>query len=129
MALKYIHSSSSSYDEHLALWDIRNLSEPLKNKSLGGGLWRIKWNESKTNLAAAACMHNHFCVVDTHLMSPEPMQVLEEYKEHKSLAYGIDWCRHFECVDEQESKCHRFTLASCSFYDNSLHLWTTLIVN
>ena len=108
----------------MAVWDVRNLSHPLKHVSLGGGVWRVKWNTALTDLVAAACMHNNFCVVDTHLATSDPMGVACQYKEHSSLAYGVDWCRRHEKVTEGEQDMRRFTLASCSFYDNSLHVWT-----
>ena len=67
------------------------------------------------------------------------MEVLSAYKEHRSLAYGIDWCRQprstvtlsdgIDCGDgcaghaEQTNNSGAMLLASCSFYDKSLHLW------
>ena len=106
------------------------MSKPFKDKSLGGGIWRIKWNHVLPNIASTACMHNNFSVVDCHLKSSKPIEVVDAYDKHNSLAYGIDWCRSFETVrknDKEED--YVFTLASCSFYDHSLHLWTTSLQN
>ena len=103
------------------------MSMPLKSASLGGGVWRIKWNMALPNLVAAACMHNHFSIVDTHPATSDPMDVQSLYKEHKSLAYGIDWCRKHERTFENEREVFKFVLASCSFYDNSLHIWKTSV--
>ncbi len=41
--------------------------------------------------------------------------------EHASLAYGIDWRWSEESEDEEEGVLR---LASCSFYDHLLTVWT-----
>ena len=43
----------------------------------------------------------------------EKWSVVQEYRAHSSLAYGIDWC--YDPVKN--------IIASCSFYDNLVHLW------
>ena len=112
----------SSYDEIMYVWDIRNLTSPLKEGNLGGGIWRIKWCPLNPDLAAAACMHNHFQVIRGNLRTGEPLKVLSSYCEHKSLAYGVDWCQ-VKPAAVGEHKDSPLTLASCSFYDHSLHIW------
>ena len=138
------------------------MTTPLKDKPLGGGVWRIKWHPAHPSLAATACMHNHFNVLDTHLESARHVEVVKCYEGHESLAYGVDWCREgvngdsgrggrgmSGCEDGETSGredrgmrgredggisgrgevgCKRvFTLASCSFYDHSMHLWTVSV--
>ena len=68
------------------------------------------------------------------------------YMEHESLAYGADWCRLTpgqlptvddaevtpehrerkvagdECTEEQVASSR--ILATCSFYDHEMHVWT-----
>ena len=142
----------SSYDERLALWDTRNMATPLKDLPLGGGIWRIKWcpqeeeeAASEGGLLATACMHRHFALLETHLESGRPVEVVGEYKHHNSLAYGIDWCRkrwrEEEEVEGEEERVRpeeevggasgggmrTFTLASCSFYDHSMHVWSAAL--
>ncbi len=106
-----------SYDETLLLWDTRNMSTPLKEAHLGGGIWRIKWNTDHSDLLATACMHNGFQLVHCHLDSSTEPEVVCDYQQHKSLAYGIDWTPLHSGSDD-------LTLASCSFYDHSMHLWS-----
>ena len=123
----HIHAHTThihSYDEILRLWDTRNMSQPLKEHSLGGGIWRIKWNTTHTDLAATACMHNGFNLVNCHIATSDPIEVLCGYNEHKSLAYGIDWCRQPDKTSAEDSSKKCLTLASSSFYDHAMHIWT-----
>eukprot|EP00249_Psilotum_nudum_P016197 c25710_g1_i1 orf=256-1485(-) len=84
--------ATGSYDESLRLWDIRMLECPIVADTLrlGGGVWRLKWHPSDKGLLLAACMHNGFMIVN---VNDGKMAILEEYKDHKSLAYGADWCK------------------------------------
>lgn len=96
------------------------MSKPLKEVCLGGGVWRIKWCPLNSDLVATACMHNGFQVIRGHLRTGDPMEVVSSYSQHKSLAYGVDWCR----LPMATAKDNRLTLASCSFYDHCLHIWS-----
>ena len=95
------------------------MQSPLKELSVGGGVWRLKWCPTTPDLLAAACMHNGFHILCGHVETAEPMKIVASYLEHESLAYGVDWCQL------SSEKKHQLTLASCSFYDHSLHIWTT----
>ena len=106
------------------IWDTRSLQRPLKELSVGGGVWRLKWCPSKPHLLAAACMHNGFHIIHADLKTAEPLRAVASYSEHKSLAYGVDWCQ-LETAAEGENQ---LTLASCSFYDHSLQIWRTNIL-
>ena len=111
------------------------MKDPVKQLSLGGGVWRVKWaphgSNDKTMLMATACMHNGFKIVDWN----DEEKVIATYSGHDSLSYGIDWCLHEdssvnisklqECVKETNCSVNdQVMLASCSFYDHSLHLWS-----
>jgi diphthamide biosynthesis protein 7 len=104
--------ASGSYDEYIRIWDVRMLrpgKNPLFECHMGGGVWRLKWHESKKNLLLAACMHNGF-----HVLNIEQEKIIASYAKHESLAYGVDWCLN---AREQDYVC------SCSFYDHSVHYW------
>jgi len=80
----------------------------------------VKWHPSlsRKNDLLVACMHDGFKVVrfdadDTVLAGGE---TLKRFDTHASLAYGADWSF---AEDGEES-----LIASCSFYDHSLQLWT-----
>lgn len=45
--------------------------------------------------------------------------ILKRFDVHESLAYGVDWCFRPEAEVDQETP-----IASSSFYDHALHMWT-----
>ncbi|MCO5608425.1 hypothetical protein L7F22_062635 [Adiantum nelumboides] len=130
---------TGSYDEKLRIWDTRMLSQPRVEKilGLGGGVWRLKWSPFDKDVLVAACMHSGFVVVK---MQEDKLLVAMEYKKHESLAYGVDWFKgsskafvpQSQLSDIYSEKQEVFVeqlespsllVASCSFYDCSLHLW------
>eukprot|EP00731_Ephydatia_muelleri_P028491 Em0020g135a len=120
--LKHI-VASGSYDEVFCLWDKRQMSKPIKDLRLGGGVWRVKWHKSHADWVATACMHNGFTITDSRLNAGAPAEVLCSYKGHSSLAYGVDWC----WLEHEAWRGHDHyaaLLATCSFYDHCLHIWT-----
>lgn len=98
------------------------MAQPLKELRLGGGVWRIKWRNN--DYIATACMHNGFNIVNCHVGAGEPMEVVCSYKEHQSLAYGVDWHRQSHSMTSAHDPAELALLSSCSFYDHSMHLWT-----
>jgi len=68
-------------------------------------------------------MHSGFKVIEieqtAHLMQDDMHHgIRKQFDRHESLAYGIDWSFHQETRDEET------LIASCSFYDHTLYLWT-----
>lgn len=114
---------SGSYDEKVAFWDVRQMDQPKDLLNTGGGVWRLKWEPKNCEDIAAACMHNGFAVIDGPRCS-----ILAEYKDHSSLAYGMDWShleeeelhKYFDMNKYSDKKVN--VLAMCSFYDNLLSL-------
>lgn len=114
---------SGSYDEKVAFWDVRQMKLPKNLLSTGGGVWRLKWEPNECSDLAAACMHNGFLAIDGNNCS-----IIAEYKEHSSLAYGIDWSSleqseisdYFDIETLGDKKLH--LLSMCSFYDNLLSI-------
>jgi len=102
---------TGSYDESVRLWDVRNPRSEVGCVNVGGGVWRIK--QRGTRLLVGA-MHNGFKVI-------EGQDVVEEYNEHESLAYGADWIKGFEV--EVDNVAHD-VVATCSFYDHLLKIWS-----
>lgn len=74
-----------------------------------GGVWRLKWHPYQKNVILAACMYGGFRILHIE----EDINIICEYLEHESIAYGADW----KFVDENPS-----VVATCSFYDCKLHL-------
>ena len=97
---------SGSYDERIIKWDKRSMKSPLEECNIGGGVWRLKWKPDIYDCVAVAGMYSGFHILDVSTFRTSA------YTHHDSIAYGIDWL--FDDV-----------IASCSFYDNLLTLWTT----
>jgi diphthamide biosynthesis protein 7 len=86
---------------------------PVLDEDVGGGIWRIKWHPTQRHRLALATMHDGFKVLDLSEADAGWTQAaLEPYRRHESLAYGVDWNRSGT------------RLASCSFYDHMIALWT-----
>lgn len=120
---------TGSYDENLRLWDMRMSVRPVMKlgMGLGGGVWRLKWHPLDQGLILAACMHYGFVLVR---VDADAMDVVEEYKEHESLAYGADWYQGAWSKSGPEKPSEntgkeslRSLAATCSFYDKALHVW------
>ncbi len=126
------------------MWDTRAMGRPLCAHRAGGGVWRLVWHPHSPSRLLAAAMHDGFHVLQCsfgpnavmHLkfsikivylyMSNDTLFIFTRidqpkieaefaYRAHGSLAYGAAWCRGADVV------------ATCSFYDHSLHVWPYLL--
>lgn len=94
----------------------------LQKAHVGGGVWRVKWHPSEDRQGdlLVACMHDGFKVIRFDPGLPDVVggkfEVLRTFDRHESLAYGADWS--FVSGGGDAS-----LIASCSFYDNAVHLW------
>ena len=118
-----------SYDETLALYDVRYLSaKPLLHiPAVGGGIWRIKWHPLDSECVLVGAMHGGCRVINLSSSSEESSpsetqatwdsySISKEFQEHQSMAYGADWL-----VDDNRQVPD--TAVSCSFYDKAVHVW------
>jgi diphthamide biosynthesis protein 7 len=119
----------ASYDSHVRLFDVRKAAAPIVQTNTGGGVWRVKWHPdiSRQNDLLVACMHDGFKVLRYTAQSlgsirndeqEAMLSIVNRFDEHKSLAYGVDWSFAEQRTDEGT------TIASCSFYDHLLCVWT-----
>lgn len=121
-----------SYDGQVRLFDKRNPLKPLTSFDVGGGIWRLKWHPSNPQRLLIAAMHNGFSVIDfkglvttTNVgeggnLEPGEGELVKRFEGHESLAYGVDWNQgNAEKTEDGED-----LVASCSFYDHALHVWS-----
>ncbi len=85
-------------------WHVEAGAEHIATSSMQGGsrLYRLAANEG-----------GEYRLVDSVVQTDE--------RNPNHLAYGIDVIGH---SDSSSSSSQEFTLASCSFYDNLVQVWT-----
>ena len=112
---------------------------------LGGGVWRTKWNmvDDKSSFLSLSCMQGGSAIAEyNHESSACVIRAKHgDNSNDNHLAYGIDVIkvtslqtkpadRHVESkVVAYDTKriCRRFTVASCSFYENLVQVWDVQI--
>lgn len=142
-----------SYDETMALFDVRFLSQkPLcHSKKLGGGIWRIKWHPVSDDRLLVAAMHGGCRVLriqgwddiddgeaDQHSKAAANKAsggvIVEDSTSHVSMKVTKKFTEHESMaygadwlVCPHPTRNGYFeAAASCSFYDNAVYLWDTV---
>lgn len=110
-----------SYDENVRIWDMRFLSAkspPMKKIHVGGGVWRVKWHPEEKSKLLIGAMHGGCRILNVGELNDEKdssIEIVQEFTQHKSMAYGADW---LFC-----SQTKNDAAASCSFYDRQAFIW------
>ncbi|KAJ2586076.1 hypothetical protein IWW49_004221, partial [Coemansia sp. RSA 1797] len=105
--------ATGSYDEHVFVWDTRNMRMPVQEYNVGGGVWRLKWHPNDATQLLVGAMYNGFHVLDVG----EKVACSASFMDHTSIAYGADWCQ------SQKPDSEDMLVGTCSFYDHVVHVW------
>ncbi|KAK9318222.1 WD40-repeat-containing domain protein [Lipomyces starkeyi] len=107
---------TGSYDEKLRVWDLRgpySKGSVVNELSLGGGVWRlIDHPKVAEKLVLSCCMHGGARVINTSDELSDASVVGNISEGHESMLYGGDWSSDGGYI------------ATCSFYDKKLNLWS-----
>ncbi|KAM7093547.1 diphthine methyltransferase isoform 1-T1 [Molossus nigricans] len=109
--------ATGSYDEHVLLWDTRNMTQPFADVPVQGGVWRLRWHPLHGHLLLAACMYRGFRVLDCRQAVEEKQDMCTVSASHKlpsSLVYGADWSWLTFCPVPQSQQLSNVGSFSCS---------------
>ncbi|KAK9237256.1 WD40-repeat-containing domain protein [Lipomyces kononenkoae] len=107
---------TGSYDEKLRVWDLRkpySKGSVIDEIKLGGGVWRLIHHPKVADkLILSCCMHGGARVISSNNTISEKSVLGSITEGHESMVYGGDWSSDGAYI------------ATCSFYDRKLNLWS-----
>ena len=98
---------TASYDNTAALWDLRQLKQPLEEITLEGLVWDVKWTDTQIAFASS---------YDGYFFAPKGDSLPAEtscFKGHESICYAHEFVQSPEGTQR---------VVTSSFYDNSVKL-------
>jgi diphthamide biosynthesis protein 7 len=131
---------TGSYDEYVRIYRYKHRGTVLAEKSLGGGVWRLRLLKTKSRgsfdgrsyIILASCMHAGARIIRVNSSLPGPgtseenwnIEVIAEFTEHTSMNYASGvWRRSGEEEDIGQNETTDIPCVSTSFYDRRLCLW------
>lgn len=106
---------TGSYDDHARLFDVRRPAAPVFELTLPAAPWRFVSIADSLVLAPCTRAGVYFLT-----LQPTAISVTATYGAHApdAITYGADFCR---------TTTDALLVASCSFYDNQLHVWSSSV--
>uniref|UniRef100_A0A1I7YQR3 WD_REPEATS_REGION domain-containing protein n=1 Tax=Steinernema glaseri TaxID=37863 RepID=A0A1I7YQR3_9BILA len=100
---------TGSYDDHIRVFDERNLSVPLREAKLNGGVWQVNRIRGDDFRLICACMYGGWQIID-----PESLETIAQNQDiGKDLLYGASAV----CLEE-----NKYSVACCTFNNYTVTL-------
>eukprot|EP00890_Picochlorum_soloecismus_P006384 jgi/Picsp_1/6747/NSC_04088-R1_transducin wd40 domain-containing protein len=120
---------TGSYDQRIRVWDNRHTSRPIcqAEADAGGGVWKLKPHPGDPDVILAACMHYGFSIFRIQNSDQDFWEIHHclRYPHQQTLAYGAAWS-HAARPGYKRRRIQGSLVATCSFYDNLLHIWSPI---
>jgi WD40 repeat protein len=105
---------SGSYDQSMAVWDLRKLKQPIETVELGASVWDIKFNSDRR--IGIASIYDGYRFGPSHNASTTILpETYLEFRGHDSICYAFEWTG-LKTTGGKE------VILTSSFYDSTLKL-------